>query len=328
MNSSKISNETGSIVISLDFELLWGVFDKVDWTKKVDYFRNTKNVIPEILSLFDEFEIGCSWACVGMLFNSDWDEWNSNLPERLPDYDNKALSAYRFGKNFQSKKNEELCFAPNLISIIQNSENQRIGTHTYSHYYTNEKGQSIQDFDADLKIANNIAKKYGIEMASIVFPRNQLNDSYLEVCNKNGIHIARSNPDIWYWKDTEKDSLLQKIYRTGDAYLGKKDKSYKPNIITEKENVFLQPASRFFRPYAGKPMMDKLRLKRILKEMSFAAKSGEVYHLWWHPHNFGSDPTKSIAELRIILEHFKGIKNRYGFESHSMESLNETMVNV
>ena len=54
------------VVISLDFELLWGVFDKVDYKEKETYFKNTRKVIPKILDLFSENDIHCTWATVGM----------------------------------------------------------------------------------------------------------------------------------------------------------------------------------------------------------------------------------------------------------------------
>ena len=50
----------GALVISLDFELLWGVFDKVDWREKKEYFQNTRKLIPQILDLFEQYDIHCT----------------------------------------------------------------------------------------------------------------------------------------------------------------------------------------------------------------------------------------------------------------------------
>ena len=33
--------------------------------------------------------------------------------------------------------------------------------------------------------------------------------------------------------------------------------------------------------------LEPLRLRRILDDLTYAAKQRLVYHLWWHPHNFG-----------------------------------------
>ena len=81
--------KNGSLVISLDFELLWGVFDKVDWKQQKDYFLSTRKIIPEILGLFEQYEISCTWAtnCKGampsnkisLMIKSKLDSWSSIL---------------------------------------------------------------------------------------------------------------------------------------------------------------------------------------------------------------------------------------------------------
>ncbi|MGW1455568.1 polysaccharide deacetylase family protein [Salegentibacter agarivorans] len=312
--------ENGALVISLDFELLWGVFDKVDWREKKEYFENTRKLIPEILRLFEQHEISCTWATVGMLFNESWDEWNENIPEVLPEYTNSNLSAYNFGKSIQSKETEKLCFAPELIRLIKDTRGQEIGTHTYAHYYCLEPGQGSQSFRADLKKSVDLTEKFGIEINSLVFPRNQYNVSYLEVCREIGIKTVRTNPQNWYWQNTQKDNLADKIFRTGDAYFGFKDKSYK-DIQEIHPGITGHKASRLLRPASGKSIMDKIRLQRILSEMQEAAKNKEIYHLWWHPHNFGGNPDINMQELKIILDEFKRLKNKYNFASHSMNSI-------
>lgn len=310
-------NNKGALVISLDFELLWGVFDKVDWREKKAYFRNTRKVIPDILRLFEQYEISCTWATVGMLFNENWDEWNQNIPKLFPEYDTKKLSAYKYGNSIQSTETEEFCFAPDLIKQINETPGQEIGTHTYSHYYCLEPGQTPESFRADLEKSRELAQKLGINLRSLVFPRNQFNVDYLEVCREIGLKTVRINPDVWYWKNTQQDSFTQKIFRTGDAYIGRKNKSYKdiPEIF---QGITGQKASRLLRPNSGKNFPDKLRIKRILSEISMAGRNKEVYHLWWHPHNFGGNPEKNLQELKIILKHFKICEKKFGFESKNM----------
>ncbi|SFN73853.1 polysaccharide deacetylase family protein [Salegentibacter flavus] len=314
--------ENGALVISLDFELLWGVFDKVDWRDRKAYFQNTRKLIPEILELFEKYEIQCTWATVGMLFNENWEEWNLNIPRVLPEYDNKKLSAYKYGKSIQSKETEELCFAPGLIRRIKETPGQEIGTHTYSHYYCLEPGQTPESFKADLQKSRELAEKFGVELKSLVFPRNQFNADYLEVCKETGLQTVRTNPEVWYWKNTQQDSLQQKILRTGDAYIGLNNKSYR-DIPEISPGITGQKASRLLRPNSGKGLLDKARIKRIQSEMSAAAKNKEIYHLWWHPHNFGGNPERNLQELEDILMHFQSCRNKFGFESLNMARINE-----
>jgi hypothetical protein len=315
---------TGKFVISLDFELLWGVFDKVDYHDKKKYFRTTRNIIPQILNIFSEYGIHSTWAVVGMLFNENWQEWNKNFPVITPDYNNQDLSAYNFGSGIQSEDTIELCFAKELIELISKTPGQEIGTHTYSHYYCLEDGQSLISFEADLKKSIELAGNMGIELKSLVFPRNQFNVDYLKVCHELGITNVRSNPSDWYWKNTQKDSLLDKVFRTGDAYFGKTNKSYSINDIkTENSQPLSQKASRLLRPYSTNKILNNLKLNRIKSEMTAAAKNKEIYHLWWHPHNFGNNPSENLNDLRIIFNHYSVCQERYNFQSATMREIGE-----
>lgn len=316
-----MQHDSGLLVISLDFELLWGVFDKVNWKQKVEYFLNTRKVLPKVLNLFEQYGIGCTWATVGMLFNSDWDEWNNNFPGILPTYENGGLSAYTYGKNFQTKETEKLCFAPDLVRKILEYPGQEIGSHTYSHYYCKEPGQNSDSFKADLVKAKEMADNFNIRLNSLVFPRNQINEEYLLVCRELDIQNVRTNPNIWYWEETQKDTLAQKLFRTGDAYFGLYDKPYETEAINMFGDITMQPASRLLRPYSGKKLLDNLKLTRIINEMEYAAKNNLIYHLWWHPHNFGTDPSKGLEELKIILAGYKKIQNKFGFQSVNMNQI-------
>lgn len=314
-----MTNLNSYLVISLDFELLWGVFDKVDFRQKHQYFHNTRKVIPQLLKLFKDNEIHCTWASVGMLFNADWEEWSQHNPIEVPSYINEKLSPYSYKFN-NSNLPEELCFAPELLDQIYSTPGQEIGTHTYSHYYCLEEGQSLEEFRVDLKLAIDLAARKGCAIKSLVFPRNQFNEEYLKVCQDLGIQSVRINPTNWYWKDVQSDGLLNKIFRSGDAYIGPKDKSYHISEIEfYNHQISLQKASRFLRPHSSK--FNSIRLDRIKSEMSYAAKNDEIFHLWWHPHNFGDFPNESLLELEEIITHFKECQSKFGMQSANMEEI-------
>lgn len=318
MNHSKF-------IISLDFELIWGVFDKVNFEEKQGYFLSTRKMIPALLKIFDNYGIHATWATVGMLFNRNWEEWIANIPDVQPAYANAKLSAYQFGLKNKDLINDDLCFANQLIQKIIKTPGQEMATHSYSHYYCLEEGQTKESFRSDLEKAISIASVNGIQINSLVFPRNQFNADYLRICSELGIKTVRTNPDNWYWKDTQGDSLKNKIFRTGDAYFGLQDKAYHQNDLNSSDgSVILQKASRLLRPKEGN-MMDNLKLKRILGEMSYAAKKGLVYHLWWHPHNFGNDVTGNLDNLKVILDHYKTCKAEFGMQSLTMLELAENV---
>ncbi|NJY63955.1 polysaccharide deacetylase family protein [Salinimicrobium sp. CDJ15-81-2] len=313
----------GALVISLDFELLWGIFDVINVKKKKEYFENTRRVIPEILHLFEKNNIHATWATVGMLFNRNWEEWEQNSPDFKPTYNNPALSAYEFMKQQEKERLDKLCFAPEIIKQIQKVPGQEIGSHTYSHYYCQEEGQTVEQFQADLEKAISIAQEFAVEFRSLVFPRNQFREEYLKVCYNLGIRSVRSNPASWYWKNPGSNGFLTRLFRTGDVYnvIGKK-KSYAYSGLIRRDGFPLaQKASRFLRPTESMSGMRALKLKRIKAEMTLAAKKNEIYHLWWHPHNFGVNPDESLKDLKVLVGHYRHLKKQYNFQSLNMDEI-------
>ncbi len=318
-----MKQDKGNLVISLDFELLWGVFDKVNFKEKEKYFKNSRDTIPEILELFSNYGIAATWATVGMLFNKNWEQWISNIPEPIPEYDINTLSAYNYGIKNKDEIDDYFCFASSIIQEIKKTSKQEIGTHTYSHYYCLEKGQDSKSFLSDLDQNIKMAREAGIELKSLVFPRNQFNKEYLRICHNKGIRTVRSNPNNWYWSNTQKNSLKTKIFRTGDAYIGLQDKSYPIDTLKKiNKEPIAQKASRLLRPYSNS-FLNTLKIKRIKGEMLFAAKNNLIYHLWWHPHNFGDFPTESLDDLKQILDFYIYCKEHYGMESCSMIDIAE-----
>ena len=84
MNNSKF-------VISLDFELFWGVTDVQDLNSYKQNVLGEWEAIPRILELFEKFEISATWAVVGMTICESFDEWLEFVPDETPKYKNQKL---------------------------------------------------------------------------------------------------------------------------------------------------------------------------------------------------------------------------------------------
>jgi hypothetical protein len=178
----------GQFVISLDFELLWGVRDHADQTSYGANVLGGRQAIPYILDLFAKYEISATWATVGFLFCENRDELMDILPapELRPAYDNKALSNYSYLSEVGADETANpYYFAPSLIRQIADAPKQEIATHTLSHFYCLEDGAGE---------ALALANRRGIQLRSIVFPRNQYRPEHLAICRKLGIEAYRGNP--------------------------------------------------------------------------------------------------------------------------------------
>lgn len=326
---AKLKNNTmtnGKFVISLDFELMWGVRDKKD---KITYGNNiigVHKVIPRLLEVFRRYDIKATFSTVGLLFFETKQELLAHIPEIKPSYDDPNLSPYNghfdiLGDDF---KTDRYHFAPNLIKEIQKYPEQEIGTHTFSHYYCLEKGQTIETFKEDIKSAIAIAKKYEVGLTSLVFPRNQFNDEYLKVCLELGIFCYRGNEHSWLYKakNGEDESSIRRAFRLLDAYLNLSGHNcYSDQFLASKMPIDI-PSSRFLRPFSRNlKILDGLRLYRIKSGMTHAAKKHLTYHLWWHPHNFGINQDENFYFLERVLMHYKALNTKYSFQSFTMSTL-------
>lgn len=322
-----MEEQRGYFVISLDFEIMWGVRDVATLDTYGEHLLGEQQVIPKTLDMFRRFNINATFATVGLLFFNDKAEMLAGIPSRLPQYQNKDLFPY--GEYMQTRvgagaADDPYHFAPHLIQLIKDTPGQEIGTHTFSHYYCLEEGQTVEDFEADLEAAIRIAEKRGIKVTSIIFPRNQYNEKYIHVCKKHGIVAFRNNEHSWLYeaKNGEGEQVIRRAFRLADAYLnisGHHSYPLAPMRTSFPVNI---PSSRFLRPYSSSlKALDKLRMRRITRAMTYAAKNKQMYHLWWHPHNFGVNQDENFAFLEKILRHYTVLHQKYNFTSVTMTQL-------
>src|SRR3546814_19442015 len=76
---------------------------------------------------------------------------------------------------------------------------QEIATHSYSHYYCLEPGQTDDQFRADLRAATAQLREWNIDCRSIVFPRNQYDRRHLELCAAEGLSAFRGPETNWMY---------------------------------------------------------------------------------------------------------------------------------
>lgn len=313
----------GTFIISLDFELNWGVHDVFTLEQYEENLRGTREAIKQMLRLFKRYDIHATWATVGLLFYHSKAELLDSLPSILPSYENKAFSPYDKLKDIgENEEKDPYHFGHSIIQEINKCPGQEIATHTFSHYYCLEEGQTAEQFEADLQAALKVNQALGHPVNSIVFPRNQLNENYLAICKKYGIRNYRGNERSWMYKASkfQREGSLKRLLRLVDSYVNLTGHHTYSLQKVGKDPLLNLPSSRFLRPYDEKlKQFEQLRLRRIKKSMIHAAKHGKVYHLWWHPHNFGKEIEENIIVLQEILELAVELRQQYQFESCTME---------
>ena len=306
----------GSFVISLDFELYWGVRDVLTKGEYGSNILGAKTAIPLMIELFEKYGIRATFATVGFLFCKSNNEIQQYSPLLRPRYTNSKLSPYDDCEDIFSERSAPYYSAFELVKLLKNSPNIEIGTHTFSHYYCWESGQNADEFEADIIAAVKIASDNGVILKSIVFPRNQVANDYLKICSKYGITHYRGNPSQFY---NESGGFKNMILRFIDTFINIGGDTFYDYDEIKEESIYNVKASRFFRPYSSKlTLLDGLKLRRIKNEMTSAARQNKIYHLWWHPHNFGINQEQNLNALENILIHYSMLNQKYEFNSLAM----------
>jgi peptidoglycan/xylan/chitin deacetylase (PgdA/CDA1 family) len=318
--SKPVTRHGSALIISLDFELHWGVRDRFPLTKTQSArLLAARAVIPRILDLFEEFSINATWATVGFLFAHSRQEAEAFTPLQKPSYQDDRLNAYgeRLGKD---EREDPFHFAPSIIAQIAARRGQEIGSHSFSHYYCVEAGQTVEDFEADVNSAVAIAANGGYTLRSFVFPRNQVNPSYLPLLKRAGVLAYRGNEPARIKRSAafvEQQRVQNRIGRLLDSYVD----ICGPQTIRWPE--YTAPvelaASRYLRPYhPATAHLQRRQLGRIAKALKHAALHGEIFHLWWHPEDFAPHLEQNLHLLRRALEIFDQYRNKYAMVSLSM----------
>jgi peptidoglycan/xylan/chitin deacetylase (PgdA/CDA1 family) len=310
----------GIFVVSLDFELLWGALYQRGTSDYDANILGVRQAIPAMLNLFREYEIHATWATVGFLFFSNKEDMVRGCPQIKPGYKNDRLSPYT---NMQAvgadESQDPYHFGHSLIQMVRSCSGQEIGSHTFSHYYCLEPGQTEAAFRADLQAANQAAKALGLQIQSLVFPRNQINTAYLKICAELGIKCYRGTEKAWFYSGggMQGESIVTRAHRLFDSYAN--ISGHNTYTLDHNGDIVNLPASRFLRPHnRGLAALDGLKFHRIASGIRDAAQKAKIYHLWWHPHNFGIYLNENITFLRRILDFVSEMRNKHGMKSLNM----------
>ena len=315
-----------TLIVSLDFELFWGMQD--GW-KLSEYEANIlggRKAISQMLALFEKHGIHATWATVGFLFSKDEEELRRFFPERLPTYENAALSSYRCFGSIGTDENSAPCFyGSSLVEQIAAVSGQEIGSHTFSHYYCREAGQTTGQFRADMESAKAIAAAHGFDLRSVVLPRNQCEPEYTKVLTDLGFTTYRDEENDWIHEKV-KFRPLMRLLRLADVYLPLTGQGgYVPQI---EDGIVNLVGSRMYKPFF-KPLafLEGLKVRRIKKQMLHAAKKGLTFHFWWHPHNVGVHTDFHMKQLEEIFRYYDKLKEKYGMRSLNMREAAQEVLN-
>lgn len=296
------TSDSGTFVVSLDTELAWGTFDtEAGYRPFEEAYRRTPSVVRELCSLFETYEIPATWAVVAHLFEDcggehdctrvdlDWiDDWYGSLPCR-------------------NGVDQELWYAPEILDTIRScSVPQEVGLHGYSHLILGADGCSREVVRREVNAAIDALNAQGISPSSFVFPRNDI--GHLNVLADAGIEVIRGVDDIWFEKQ-DLPRTIRKPFRFANEAL-----SWAPPVVTprKRNGVIEIPGSQVFRPFHGGWQFapERTRVARAKKGLEAAAETGQIFHLRFHPFDFGFEPDRMLEFFEQVLEYVTTLQRR------------------
>lgn len=309
----------GTLIVSLDFELFWGMLDKCALEDYQENVLGGRKAIPQLLQLFQKYGIHATWAAVGFLFAENYDELAAFFPEEAlrPTYEDEKRNPYGEFAKIGGNEEEAPCFyAPSLLQLVSEAPGQEIGSHTFSHYYCREKGQTPRQFAADMQAARAIAQTHGYALTSVILPRNQCEPEYTQVLRECGFTAYRDEENDWIHEKIKFRPLLR-LLRLADVYFPLTGQGgYRPQ---NENGIWNLTGSRMYKPiFRPLEFLEGVKLRRIKRQMLHAAKHGLTFHLWWHPHNIGVRTQEHLAQLEEIFRYYAQLRETYGMQSLNM----------
>jgi hypothetical protein len=261
----------GILCISIDVELAWGMWDRLSPEYLQNCLRLERAIVGRLLALFSEYEVTATWAVVGHLLRPRRD-----VPaDRLPAW-----------------------YAPDVVEAIVHAEpRQEIGSHSFAHPCYPEL--TPEQAAADVEAAACVHREHGLSFESFVFPRNRV--AHCALLARSGLRVCRTVDRGWHTRVAGWNRLVGRAANLAEKMLPLPAATVAPHRgphVTEIEASMLligrDGLRRFVRPRA-------LLAKAVLG-MREAARTGRVFHLWFHPSNFYWDGETQFGILRGILD--------------------------
>jgi len=290
--------EKGYFVISLDVEFAWGRIDNPQQKEFYPLLEKTSEVIKRLRVLFDLYNIPVTWACVGRLIedpNNATPAYSSELSRYFPKINSQTIYSSKTPLN--DVDNSFINRPDILIEIQQAKVAHEIATHTYNHMFFNEVlDKSL--IEEDLKAVTNLHSKIKHPAKSIIFPKNQ--ENHFDLIKAAGIENYRG-------ETVERFGYLppffKKIARQLDAFLPVSPATVLP--YTGPNGLVNIPGTKLFATshlgFKKHYPVNMLAIKSI-NGLKRAIRRKEVFHIWWHPFNFGFKTEEHFHALEKVLE--------------------------
>lgn len=282
-----------TVVISLDLELSWGMFDLSFDDNLLKMARWTHDIgAPNLLNHLTSNGLSATWAVVGAMMRPSLPDV-SGLPE--VNYPHFAKPWFSYVPKEGGELTHPEWFGARLVEMIKSAKpEQEIGFHSFSHVPFGCRGMTAERAIAEYQYCAQTARELGIPTTSFVFPRNVV--AYLAALRDAGFTCFRDVDEPPFRFASDKLTSVGKVLAD---FAGLSPRITEPSL---KEGIVSIPGSLLIRYAAGwrKYIPDSSRLRRLRKGLERVRRSGGVFHVWFHPENLYAE----WPRLENVVAHF------------------------
>lgn len=305
MKKDKLSK--GIFTISLDVELAWGSFDINQVYNYSEHFDKTREIIQELLQLFENYKISATWAVVGHLFLESCNQQGRIPHPDLVRPDHEWFQDDWFSEDPCTNLDEDpYWYGRDIVRYILDCDiDQELASHSFSHVIFGDNGCSEETAQTEIEKCQELAEQIGVKLSSFVFPRNSVGQ--LDILAKKGFCCYRGKNNRWYEKEKRIPDLVSKPLRFLEEALSLVPPTSTPR---RKSDLLEIPGSMQYRPveHLWRFIPIRNRVKRAKKGLETAANRNEIFHLWFHPFNLGKGTEKLLSGLEDILDYSRSLE--------------------
>lgn len=275
----------GSVVISLDAELGWGVHH--EHPLPASRIRNARSAWKALLRLFDEYEIPATWAVVGHLFLEDCDAGHTDHPAGS-ECCLEAPDGIPRGDTW---------FANGLIEEIVDADvDHELASHGFSHVHFAHERMNPSMAESECAAAAETLAPHSSEPRSFVFPVNEV--GFRDRLSEHGFACYRGPaPD--------RPGPAEKLW---DGLRGRNAPPIVEPTVDEHGMVNV-PASLYLFSFEGvvRKIVEGVRDDPIVTAVRLGIdalqETDGVLHLWLHPHNvLGEHDRRRMERVLAVID--------------------------
>jgi len=293
------SNQTHNarFILSFDCEGKWGMADDPAMALKNPIgYNSLVKAYARIFEILDNHEIPATFALVG-LFAGGYEEYVESRDQLL---ESKPHNSWlQIPEQSFSAGITDGWFYPELVERIRSTGMHEVASHSYSHLPLHNIDVTKNSLSTELNLVQQWSVKNSLELDTYIFPRNQI--QYQDALNDFG-YLGYRQCDLQNAAYANRMRIMQdecNIRKKSDAH------STLTKPIAIPPGTFLN-----WRHGPRRVIPEQLTLKRWSNVLRHAVNTGEVAHLWLHPHNLitakGQDQLLESAISMVAKMHKNG----------------------